>query len=184
MTLSIQENVIGLDITMDDALAVEVSESLACLSCTSASSVHHQRIDVTHLKADTRDLILLQGIVFNNVRQSTSLHVLHNNPKLVTPDQVSVKEVDDIRMLGLFHDKNLIHDKFLPWLVRQIHFLDSDLLARRECLGNVDMSGSTVKPNISYPFCQSARTLELWVNPLTLVQLSESCYTSTLDHQH
>lgn len=46
-------------------------------------------------------------------------------------------------MLRLLHDENLIDDELLAGLVRQVHLLDSDLLACREGLGDVYMSRST-----------------------------------------
>lgn len=98
---------------------------------------------MTHLEANTTYLILLQRIVLNYVRQRTSLHVLHHHPQIAALHEVRLQKVDNIRMLRLLHHQDLIDDKLLAGLGRQIHLLDGDLLARGECFGDVDVARCT-----------------------------------------
>jgi hypothetical protein len=111
---------------------------------SSASDPSRYYHETTHLERDTRDLILFHCIMLNNVRQRSSLHKLHHHPEIIALDEIRLEEVDNVRVLRLLHDQDLVHDQLLPWLVRQVHLLDRDLLARRECLSDEDLAGGTV----------------------------------------
>ena len=71
----------------------------------------------SHLQTDTRNLVFLQSVVLDDVRQGAAFHVLHDDPKLVILHQVRLQEIDDIRVLGLFHNQDLVHDEFLAGLM-------------------------------------------------------------------
>ena len=75
----------------------------------------------TRLKTDAGNLILLQRVVLNDIRQRATLHVLHRDPQLDALQQIRVQEVDDIRMAALLHDQDLIDDELLARLGAQIH---------------------------------------------------------------
>ena len=97
----------------------------------------------TYLQTYTRNLVLLESIIFDDVRQCASLHVLHDNPKFIALHEIRFQEVDNVGMLGFFHNEDFVDDEFLPRLVRQIHLLNSNLLACCESFGNIDMSRCT-----------------------------------------
>lgn len=96
-----------------------------------------------HLQANTRDLILLQLIILNDVCQCTTFHELHNNPQIRRLDQESIQEVDNVRVLRLFHNHNLGHNELLSRLLGQIHLFNCDFLVRNEVLGDIDLTGRT-----------------------------------------
>ena len=99
----------------------------------------------THFETDAGNLILFKRVVLNNIGESTTLHVLHDDPELIAANKVRLQEVDNVRMLRLLHDENLVHNELYARLTRQIHFLDRDFLACCEHFCDIDMTRSTVE---------------------------------------
>ena len=104
-----------------------------------------KRLSNTNLQAYTRYLILIQCIILNYIRQRTTLHILHHHPKpkFIALNQIRFQKVDNIRVLGFLHHQDLVDNKFLSWLMRQIHLFDRNFLARGKRFGDVNVSGST-----------------------------------------
>jgi hypothetical protein len=86
MTIRVQENVTGLDVTMNDILVMEVLKSLAGLYPIESASFFNIMLSTlivhSYLKTDRRNLVLLQRVVINDIDEGSSLHILHHSPKL------------------------------------------------------------------------------------------------------
>ena len=132
---------------MNDGLTVQVPKSLARLGDGPVRCGVATRKETTDLHRNARDLVLLQGVVFDYVGQSTPFHVFHHNPKFVALDQIRIEEVHNVRVLRFLHNQDLVDDEFLAWLVREVHLLDSNLLSRGESLSDINVSGSAVNPS-------------------------------------
>lgn len=89
MASTIEENIVTLDIAVDDILAMQVGQSLAGLWTRKLSAIaledrSYLYTRKTDLCADGRDLIFLDnGIIVDNIGESTALHEFHDHPKLV-----------------------------------------------------------------------------------------------------
>lgn len=78
-----EEDVVGLDVSVDDVLGVQVHETLACLEIVLAWASVSIGGFGAYLVADGRDLILGdRSIVVDHVRQRTTLHEFHHHPQL------------------------------------------------------------------------------------------------------
>lgn len=89
MASTIEENIVTLDIAVDDILAMQVSQSLAGLWTRKLLAIaledrSYSYARKTDLCADGRDLIFLDnGIIVDDIGESTALHEFHDHPKLV-----------------------------------------------------------------------------------------------------
>jgi len=91
VTRHTQEDVIALDISMNHAVRVQMSQTLSGLS------------------ADSSNLTLSHDVARDNIGQTSTFHVLHNDPKIaLVKERVDV--VDDVRMSRRFHHQNLVDD--------------------------------------------------------------------------
>ena len=127
ITTSIEKNVVTLDVTMDDALLVQMFKAAASLIDVRSGHAMFQR--VTYLKTNGGDLVFGDGwIVVNDISQSTALHILHDNPELSkVVAQEGIQKVDNVSVLAVLHDHDFIDDQLLSRLVCQVHLLDSNL---------------------------------------------------------
>src|SRR5258708_33075904 len=92
---------------MDNAMPMEVLKTLA------------------RLATNGRNLAFGHEIGGNDIGQAPALHILHDNPEVILP-QETVDIVDDIRMTGRAHDENLVDDQVLLRLLVKVHLLDGD----------------------------------------------------------
>lgn len=102
---------------MNDGLTVQVAKSFARLENGSSERGVSVRREQTDLHRNARDLVFLQGIVFDYVGQSATFHIFHYNPKFIILDQVRFEKVHNVGVLGFLHDQDLVDDKFLARLV-------------------------------------------------------------------
>jgi len=128
---------------MDNRLTVQVAKSFARLGNGPSECGVDLRGEQTDLHRNARDLVFLQGVVFDYVGQGATLHIFHYNPKFIVLDQVRIEKVHDVGVLRFLHNQDLVDDKFLARLVGEIHLLDGDLLSCGQSLGDINMSGST-----------------------------------------
>lgn len=72
----------------------------------------------TYLVTDGRNLVFGdRRVVVDDIRQRTTLHELHHNPKFEgILLQEGVQEVDNVLVSALLHDNNLVDNKFFPGL--------------------------------------------------------------------
>jgi len=102
---------------MNDGLTMQVTKSLTRLGNGSSEREVDVRGGQTDLHRDARNLVFLQGVIFDYVGQSATFHIFHNNPKFVVLDQVRIKKVNDVWVLGFLHNQDFVDNKFLAWLV-------------------------------------------------------------------
>ena len=102
---------------MNDRLTMQVAKSFARLGNGPSECGVGLRGEQTDLHRNARDLVFLQGVVFDYVGQSATFHIFHYNPKFVVLDQVRIEKVHDVRVLRFLHNQNLVDDKLLAWLV-------------------------------------------------------------------
>jgi hypothetical protein len=62
----------------------------------------------THLKQDTRDLILLYLNMLDSLPRRFSLHEFHRHPEIGVLYQIRLEEVDDGRVQRLLRDHDLV----------------------------------------------------------------------------
>ena len=120
-----EQDVVGLDVAVDDAMAVEVLEALAGLA------------------GDGGDLAVGHEVRGDDVRQRAALHVLHHDPELVLV-QERVDVVDDVRVPRRAHDEDFVDDEVLLRLLLEVHLLNRDGLVRADLVRGVDTSRSAV----------------------------------------
>ncbi len=101
-----EQHVVGLDITVDDAVPVEVLETLGGLA------------------RDGGNLALGHQVGGDDVCQRAAFHVLHDNPELVLV-QEGIYVVDDVGVSRSAHDKDLVDNEILLGLLVEVHLLDS-----------------------------------------------------------
>ena len=123
--LHAQEDVVGLDIPMDDTLAVQELQPM-------------QR-----LATDGANLALGHHIKCHDIRQTPALHVLHDDPQ-VALHQERVHEVDDILVPAVLHDQDLVDDEILLGLLLEVHLFDGNALVRPDFVGGVDATGGAL----------------------------------------
>ena len=87
-----QQDRIGFDVAVDDALRVEEGQRLQTL------------------QANGGDLLFVHAGVSDDIRQSAAFQVLHHDPQLVA-DQETVVHFDNVRMMIVAHNHHLITDK-------------------------------------------------------------------------
>ena len=105
ITSETQQHIIALDVTMDDAVLMQMLQALRRLS--------------THCS----DLCLRHQVRRNNVRERATLHILHHHPELILIKE-RVDVVDDICMTRSPHYQDLVYDKIFFRLFIQVHLLD------------------------------------------------------------
>jgi hypothetical protein len=126
VTRHTQEDVIALDISMDHAVRVQMSQTLGSLS------------------ADGGNLTLSHDVASDNIGQTSTFHVLHNDPKIALVEE-RVDIVDDVGMSRRFHHQNLVDDEVLLWLLLEVHLFDRYRYVRTELIGGVDTSRRTAR---------------------------------------
>lgn len=102
-----QEHIIALDIPMNDTMPVKVLEPLRCLP------------------RDGGDLALSHQVRSDDVREGTSLHVLHHNPEVILV-QERVDVVDDVGVPRGTHDQDLVDNQVFLRLFIEIHLFDGN----------------------------------------------------------
>jgi len=121
-----QQDVVTLDIPVDDSMRVQMSQPLAGLS------------------TDGSDLSLGHDVARHDVGQTSSFHVLHDDPKISLVEE-RVDEVDDVGVVGGFHDEDFVDDEILLGLLLEVHLLDGDRVVGSNLVGGVDSSGCSVR---------------------------------------
>jgi hypothetical protein len=102
-----QQYVITLDIPMNNAMTMEMLQSLACLP------------------AHSRNLALCHQVRSNDICQTSPLHILHYDPKIILV-QKRVDVVYNVRVSRSAHDEDLVNDEVFLGLFIQVHLLDRD----------------------------------------------------------
>lgn len=121
MTVEVEEDVVGFDVAVDDALGVEELKAMEGLA------------------ADGGDLALGHHVKGHDIGQTAAFHVLHDHPE-VALDEEGIHEVDDVLVSTIFHDEDFIDDEVLFGLLFEIHLLDGDALVRADFERGVDTS--------------------------------------------
>jgi hypothetical protein len=117
VTSETQQHIVALDVAMDDAVLMQMLQALRRLP--------------THCS----DLAFRHQVRRNNVRERTTLHILHHYPELILIKE-RVDIVDDICMTRSPHYENLIYDKILFRLFIQVHLLDRNREIRPNLVGS------------------------------------------------
>ena len=73
-----EENVVGLDVTVDDTFGVQELQTVEYLLWSAISKSKKNR--QSYLATDCSNLRLTHHVESDNVRQTTTLHVLHDDP--------------------------------------------------------------------------------------------------------
>eukprot|EP00047_Mylnosiga_fluctuans_P001701 m.221524 g.221524 ORF g.221524 m.221524 type:complete len:498 (+) comp10604_c0_seq1:1523-3016(+) len=131
-----KKDVITLDIAVDDRVRMQELEGLQALA------------------ADGGDLALVQDGLGDDIRQRSTRKELHDNPELVLANEEAIQVVDDVLLAQLPHDEDLVDDQLLLGLLRKVHLLDRNNVARavlcrrvhcsRRTLANLLVVGETV----------------------------------------
>ena len=116
-----KQDVVALDITMDNTMPMEMLKTLARLATHSGNLAFGHEIRGDH------------------IRQAAALHILHDDPEVILP-QETIDIVDDIRMAGGTHDENLIDDEIFLRLLVEVHLLDGDGHVGADLVGGVHAS--------------------------------------------
>ena len=125
VAVSREEDGVTLDVSVDDALAVEVGQRL---------ETHH---------AHGGDLLLGHAHVGDDVGEGAALQVLHHHPELVL-HQVAVVHLHDVGVVIVPHDHHLVEEQLPPLLLPQVHPLDRHLAARLVVGGDADDAGAAL----------------------------------------
>lgn len=120
-----EQDVVGLDVTVDNALGVQELQA------------------VESLAADSRDLTLGHHVEGDNVSKTATLHVFHDYPEIAT-DKERVHEVDDVLVFAVPHNQNFVDNEILLRLLLQIHLLDGNALIGTNFKRCVDATRSTL----------------------------------------
>mmetsp|Transcript_6196 Transcript_6196/g.10094 ORF Transcript_6196/g.10094 Transcript_6196/m.10094 type:complete len:286 (+) Transcript_6196:177-1034(+) len=118
-TVEGDHDVVGLDITMDDLLFVQVAETSDGLSQDQGD------LRLGHLSSGSDDL-----------RQILSVDQLHSNPK-DTVDEETVVELDDGRVAAHAHEHDLVDQDLLVDLAIDDDLLDGDLVSSGVLSGQI-----------------------------------------------
>lgn len=94
----------------------------------------------TYLSADGGDLPLAHQIESHHIGQTSTFHVLHDDPQIALA-QIAVHEVHDVLVLAVFHDQNFIDDEIFLWLLLKVHLFDSHAFVGSDFGRGVDASG-------------------------------------------
>ena len=97
----------------------------------------------TYLSANSSNLPLAHQIECYDISQTSSLHILHNDPQ-ISLTQVAVHEVYNVLVLAIFHHKDLIDDEIFLRLLLKIHLFDGHALISAHFSSCVDTSRSTL----------------------------------------
>ena len=113
---------------MDNALGVQMLQSLE------------------RLAAYRRNLALSHDIECHDIRQATSLHVLHRDPQIAT-NKVTINKVHNIRMRAILHHQDLVDNQILLRLLLEVHLLDRDAAVGHALVRHVDTTRRSL-PNL------------------------------------
>ena len=102
-----EEDGVALDVSVDDALAVQVGEG------------------GQHLAAHGGHLLLRHVERGHDVGEGAALQVLHGHPQL-GPHQVRVQHGDDVGVGVVPHDHHLVEEQLAALLPPEVHLLDGD----------------------------------------------------------
>jgi hypothetical protein len=105
-----QQDRVGFDVAVDDALRVQVGERLEALL------------------ADGGDLFLVHPRVGDDVGEGPALQELHHHPELVV-HQVTVEHLDHVGVVVVAHYHHLVEQELPALLLAQVHLLHGDLTA-------------------------------------------------------
>lgn len=89
------------------------------------------------------DLALAHDVAGDNVSQTASLHVLHDDPEIALPE-IRVNEVDNVLVPRRLHDQDLVDDQILLRLFLQVHLFDGDADIGTGLVRRVDASRCAV----------------------------------------
>lgn len=123
-----QEDVVTLDISVNHVVFVQVFQPL-------------QR-----LPRDSRDLSLGHDVARHDIGQTSTFHILHDDPE-ISLEEERVDKVDDILVSRFFHDEDLVDDEVLFRLLFEVHLFDRDRQVRSDLVSRVDSSRSTDRTN-------------------------------------
>ena len=98
---------------------------------------------LARLATNSGNLAFGHEIRRDHIRQAAALHILHDDPEVILP-QETVDIVDDIRMAGGAHDENLIDDEIFLRLLVEVHLLDGDGHIGADLVGGVHASTGTL----------------------------------------
>lgn len=96
-----------------------------------------------NLSADCGNLTLGHDVERDHIGQTTTLHVLHHNPKIAA-DEETVHEVDNVLMPAVLHDQNFVDNQVFLWLLFQIHLFDGHAFVGGDLVGLVNTTGGSL----------------------------------------
>ena len=126
---------------MNDTLGVQELQPVKSLRLS--AKVPRMTEEMQYLATDCGNLRLAHHVEGDNVGQTASFHVLHDNPQF-TLDKIALHKVHDVLVLAVSHDQNLVDDEVLLGLLLKVHLLDSNALVRATLKGGVDTAGGTL----------------------------------------
>jgi hypothetical protein len=98
---------------------------------------------LARLAADGSNLAFGHEVGGDDVGEASALHVLHDDPKVVLP-QEAVDVIDDIGVAGGAHDEDLVDDEVLLRLLVEVHLLDGDGEVGADLVGGVDTTAGAL----------------------------------------
>ena len=120
-----EQDVIALDVSVDDAVRVQVAETLCRLSAYGSN------------------LSLGHDVAGHHIGKTTALHVLHDDPKISLVEE-RIDVVDNVGMARRLHDQNLVDNEVLLRLLFKVHLLDGHRDIGPELVSGVDTPRSTI----------------------------------------